>query len=105
MKLTLFAKKRTNKEGKHFYTYLSKLTKKDGNEITVSVKFRESCGSPKGDECPCNILVTKKDCNLSENTYVLEDTGEIATSYTLWVNNWTMGEKYEDDSLNDFDFN
>ena len=61
MQVTIFAKKRNTKEGKVFYTYLTKLTKKDGTEVTASVKFRDECGSPKPDHCPCNNLLEKED--------------------------------------------
>ena len=102
MQITIFAKKRNTKEGKVFYTYLTKLTKKDGTEVTASVKFRDECGSPKPDQCPCNIVLEKADCNFTTKTSIDEETGEMRSNHTLWVNNWTKGEPYVDHSMDDF---
>lgn len=103
MKITVFAKKKTSREGKPFITYVGKLHKKDGSEITAQVKFREECGSPKADECPCNIEFFKENANLSSETYVREDSGEEAIAYKLWVSDWIMSEDiYRDTSLDDF---
>lgn len=105
MKLTIFAKKRTTKEGKTFYTYLSTMTRKDGTELTTSVKFRDDCGSPKPENCPVNIIVNKENANLSTRTYTREDNGELAMSYTLWVSAWELdtANPFVDHSLDEFD--
>lgn len=108
MEKTIFAKKRTNKEGKTFYTYLTKLHKKSTNvDVTVQVKFREDCGAPKGDMCPCNIIFNSEDVNYNEanQTVLDEETGEAVdvVSRVLWVSKWTEGSPYVDDSLNDFE--
>lgn len=108
MKLTIFAKNRTSHEGKKFTAYVTKLTKKNGEEITAGVRFREECGAPKADECPCYVIVDKKDANLNTRTQTVtdENTGEehIATYYTMWVKNWKMSDEvYEDHSLDDFE--
>lgn len=104
MTITVFAKKRTTKDGKKtFYSYLSALKKIDGTEQTVSVKFREECGEPDPKTCPCNIIVERKDCNLSTADFVNEETGEIGQSFTLWVTAWKQGEVYVDHSLDDYD--
>lgn len=107
MKLAIFAKKKTTKDGRAFYAYVSKLQKKDGTEVTAGVKFREECGSPKAEECPCYILVDKNNANLSTRNmeYITED-GEVKEyeSKTLWVNAWEKSpEKYVDTSLDDFE--
>lgn len=102
MNLTIFAKKLTNQEGKSFYRYLSTLTRKDGSTQTVAVKFREDCGSPKGDKCPMNILVDRKDMNMTSHEYEREDTGEVAKGYTVWVSAWKEGAPYEDHSMDEF---
>lgn len=104
MELTIFAKKRTTEEGKSFYSYLTTLIKKDGSTQTVSVRFREECGQPKGDKCPCNVIIEKADANISRKEFVREDTGEVAESLTLWVKAWTPGSEYVDTSLDDYDF-
>ncbi len=103
MEITVFAKKRTTKENKIFYSYLSTLTKKSGEKITVTVKFRDECGMPKPEKCPTNIIVDKKNANLSSKEFVREDTGEVATSYTLWISAWDEGTPYVDNSLDDFE--
>ena len=103
MNLAIFAKKRTTKEGKTFYSYLSTMTKKDGSDLTVTVKFRDECGSPKPENCPVNIIVDKEHANLSSRDFVREDTGETVKSYTLWVSAWEMGAPFVDHSLDDFE--
>ena len=102
MEVTVFAKKRTSKEGKKFYTYLTKLTRKDGTTLTTSVRFTEACGAPKSDTCPINIVLDKGDCNLSTRSFVNPDTGEEFEVYTLWVNKWQVGSPYVDTSMDDF---
>ena len=101
MKITVFAKKRTTEEGKKFYSYLSKLTKKDGTVITASVKFPED-DTPKADEFPLNIEFDKKNANLSTGSY-LKDNGEEVETYTLWLKKFEPSkEKYVDTSLDEF---
>ena len=116
MNLTIYAKKRQSADGRSFYTYLATMRKKDGTEDKVQVKFREECGQPKGDTCPCNIIVDKKDANLSARPYsVLVPTGETnedgeaimreeeRTGKELWVSKWKYGEAFVDHSLDDYD--
>lgn len=106
MKLAIFAKKLTSKEGRPFAKYFTTLTKKSGEEIMVQVKFREDCGAPKPEECPMNIVVDKTNCNYREKTssYVDEDGNEEEyTAKTLWVSAWTMGEPYVDTSMDEFE--
>lgn len=106
MKLAIFAKKLTTKQGKPFTKYFTTLTKKNGEEIMVQVKFREECGAPKQEECPMNIVVDKTDCNYREKTsaYTDEDGNEGEfTEKTLWVSAWTMGEPYVDTSMDEFE--
>lgn len=106
MEITIYAKKKQTTEGKTFTAFLAKLNKKDGSTVTASVKFREDCGQPKLEECPMNIIIEdkKRDANMSTRTYTREDTGEDATSYTLWINAWKRSANvYEDHSLDDFE--
>lgn len=105
MQITIFAKKRKTEEGREFYTYLATLTRKDGTELKAQVKFREDCGSPKGADCPMNLIVAKKDANLSSKEVVKnagKDDEELVTVYTLWVSEWEKGPAYVDTSLDDF---
>lgn len=106
MKLLIFGKKRQTKDGKTFTAYVSKLPKKDGTELTASVKFREECGSPKLEDCPLYIEVDKTKANLATKKRDIEDeeTHEIkeVLSHTLWVSEWKKSnEKYVDHSLDD----
>ena len=102
MELTVFAKKRTTKEGKLFYTYLTQLTRKEDDErVTVQVKFPEGL-APKADDCPLNITVDKKKANLAIKELETEN-GEI-TSHTLWIKEYTISEiPFEDTSLDDYE--
>lgn len=103
MEIAIFAKKRTNKEGKPFTSYLSSLTRKDGTTQTISVKFREECGSPKAEKCPMNVIIDRGDANMVKKSFEREDTGETGISYTLWVSAWKEGIPYVDTSLDEFD--
>lgn len=106
MELVIFGKKRTSKDGRDFATYFTKLTKKSGETITTSVKFREECGAPSLKDCPMNIVVDKSKANFVEKgiTYTDADGAEHeAIDRTLWVSEWTEGAPYVDTSLDDFD--
>ncbi|MBP5442649.1 MAG: hypothetical protein J6Y60_05360 [Treponema sp.] len=111
MKITIYAKKRSTKEGKTFYNYLSKLTNKNGEEIPITVHFKMSAGMPNPDDCPCVIEFDKKNANLSkkERAYAKTDvvTGEVIEEHyidnQLWLSDWNMIGEAEDHSLDDFD--
>ena len=68
MEITLFAKKRTTKDGKVFHQYLSTLEKRDGTTETVRVAFRNVEGNniPKAESCPRNIAFNKEDALLND---------------------------------------
>ena len=102
--ITIFAKKRTTKDGKKsFYTYLTKLIKKDGTPVVVSVNFPEE-NKPDALECPMNIEVPKGMMNLSTKTITDETTGATIESRTLWVKTWEKSKTtYVDTSLDEFD--
>lgn len=102
MEITIYAKKRSTTEGKTFYSYLSRLPRKDGTELTVSVKFRDEAGNPKPEKCPMNIQFNKRDANLAKHEFVREDTGECGMSYTLWISAWEQGTEFVDHSLDEF---
>lgn len=104
MTIAIFAKERTTHDGRKFVAYTSKLRRKSTGEcFTVSVKFRESCGAPEKNNCPCMIGVLKKDCNLATRTYTDSETGEIKEVYTLWVAEWSAAGEYVDTSMDDID--
>ena len=103
MQITIFAKRRTTKEGKHFYSFLTRLTnKRTGEEVTAVVKFREACKQVlQGDECPINIVVDKKSASLSEKK-ISDKEGHELISRTLWVSDWRRGSDYVDNSMDDY---
>lgn len=106
MLLNVFAKKRTSKDGKVFYNYLSSLTKKDGVQETVQLKFREDCGQPKGDSCPRVIEVKKEDANLVKKLITVEsEDGEEKEieERKLWISAWEDKGAYVDHSLDDYE--
>ena len=104
MKITVFAKQATSKEGRNFYNYFGKLTKVDGSEVTVNLKFKKTAGEPDGAKCPMNIVVDKTNANYveKEETYTKDDEEKVALKKTLWINAWTEGEAYRDESLDAF---
>ena len=102
MELTIFAKKRQTREGKSFFTYLTTLRKIDGTDETVSVKFREDCGSPKPENCPVNIQIDRTGANLSVQ-HRTDDDGNVYEVKTLWVSLWVLSDvPYVDHSLDDY---
>lgn len=102
MQTTVFAKQRTDKNSRKFYTYLAQLDNpRTGERLTVAVKFPEG-KEPKPVGCPMNIVFNKDAANLSHRRYE-KDNGEVGVSHTLWVSDWKEGEPYVDHSLDDFD--
>ena len=103
-RITIFAKKRTTKEGREFTSYLTRLTRKDGSEQTMTAKFKEDDG-PRIEDCPLNIEVDKSDMNISKKKYEQED-GTESVGYTLWIKAWSESEEqWLDASLDEFEFN
>ena len=101
MKATIFAKKKKSKEGREFYSYFTKLTKQDGTEETISVKFQEDI-KPKGENCPLNIIFDKADANISTKTLIKED-GQVFEDKNLWIKKFEEDpEKFRDKSLDDY---
>lgn len=113
MKFDIFAKHRTGStaqgDGKmkayDFYSYTTRLTKKDGEVITAGVKFHKEITPPDGKACPCTISVKRNDMNLAQDMLEYRDEEgnitEVKTVYTLWVKAYTQSE-YVDHSLDDF---
>lgn len=105
MRIDVFAKNLTSKDGRPFKTYSGKLTNKSGDEVFVNIKFREDAGKPLNN--PCTIVVDKAGCNLVEKKeqYTDKDTGEVkeAIRRTLWVSKFNE-EEFIDTSLDDYDF-
>lgn len=104
MEISIFSKRRTSKEGKTFYQFLSTLEKADGTTDTVRVCFR-NVDAPKPESCPRNIVVRKEDCNMATRRFTDPSTGEQKTGRTLWVTAWEPGSEYIDHSLDEYNFN
>ena len=109
MRINVFGKQ-VEFQGKKFAAYTGRLTKKSGEELTVTVKFRQDCGAPDLKECPCQIEFPKEGANLVMKTIKGEDgmplvneMGEVKSSKTLWISKWKMVGPYVDHSLDDFE--
>lgn len=102
LKLLIFAKKRTAKDGKTFYNYLTTLTRKStGEAVPTQVKFRMDCGAPDPHNCPRYIIVDRSACNFSTKEIATDDGAKKCN--TLWVSDWSDGGDYVDTSLEDID--
>ena len=102
--IAIFAKKRTTREGKTFYQYLTTLERKDGTTETMRVAFREVEGNskPKPESCPRNIIFDTTTANIATTKYTDNDTGEIKDRKTLWLTCWESGSEYVDHSFDDY---
>ena len=101
MRLEVFGKQRTNKDGKPFMTYLSRITNMKTGEInTIQIKFRTGVEVPK--ELPIVANIEKKNANLIKENWENED-GETGVKYVLWVSAVESYEEYIDHSLDDFE--
>lgn len=104
MKITLFKKQGTTKDGRKFDYFVGKLNRKDGTSQYVTVKHS---GDRRFDfdpnKAPYIIEVDKADANLQAKTWTDRD-GNERKDYTLWVKNYRVSdEKYVDHSLDDFE--
>ena len=105
MLLNVFAKKRTGKDGKVFYNFLSTLTKKNGEQETVQLKFREDAGIPNASKCPMTIEVDKSKANLTKKMVSVEKNGEEKEieQRTLWISEYEYKGDYVDTSLDEYE--
>lgn len=103
MKITVYAKNHKTHDGRSFATYVTRLVKKDGSEVSTALKFNN--GTPIPGTFPCNLIIEKDDANYTERVKTYEKDGETKeyTERTLWVKKWEMGEPFEDHSLDDFE--
>ena len=105
MLLNVFAKKRTGRDGKVFYNFLSTLTKKDGEQESVQLKFREDAGLPNASKCPMTIEVDKSKANLTKKMVTVEKNGEEQEieQRILWISEYVYKGDYVDHSLDDYE--
>lgn len=102
MKITVFAKKGTSKDGKTFFRFLGKMTRKStGEVVTVAVKFRTECGAPDPHNCPRVIEFDKKAANYAEKT-ITKDDGTTIISREVWLTAWKDCGEFVDTSMDDF---
>lgn len=103
MRVDVFGKKRTTTEGKNFISYFGKL-KRNGEEITVQIKFPQATPSPS--KVPCTIEFDKHDANYTEKEkpYIDKETQEEKKTIerVMWVSEYTETE-YIDTSMDGFD--
>lgn len=101
MELTVFAKKKTTRDGKPFTTYVSKLHRREGGDVYVEVRFKRDCPLPPS--FPCVIEVPRDYASMSERNVTRED-GTVFTSRRLYVGAWnSTGKTYVDHSLDEFE--
>lgn len=103
MRITVFEKGITTKDGKHYNLCVSNLPKKDGSSVYAVIRFKEGkCKAPE--TFPAIIDIAHTDANLSVKKTVNAETGEVYTNHTLWVNKWTdSGEQFRDTTLDEFE--
>lgn len=112
MQINVFHKKGTSSDGRAFPIFLSTLTKNNGEQTSVNVKFRDVCGAPDPKDCPCIIEVPREKANLVIKPIIVEedgvkvvltnDDGEPKMRNTLWVSDWSMVGPYIDHSLDEY---
>lgn len=109
--MNIFGKERIA-DGRKFNTYFTRLVNsRTGETKTFNVKFRQSCGEPDMNLCPCIIDVPDEKRNLSEkvifkkdsNEPLYNDDGSIKVSRTIWISEWFMVGPYVDHSLDDWE--
>ena len=101
MRLEVFEKQRTNKDGKPFTIYLSRITNmKTGEIVPVQIKFRMDVQPPK--EFPIIVNVEKKNANLVTENWENEK-GETGVKHVLWISAVVSYEEYIDHTLDDFE--
>lgn len=102
MEIVVFAKKGTTKDGRTFYRYIGRLTRKStGEVVTVAVKFRADCGAPDPHACPRVISFDKSAANYNEKT-IERDDGSSVLSREMWISAWTDKGEFVDTSMDDF---
>ena len=103
MRITVFQKGITTKDGKHYNLFVSNLPKKDGTSVYAVVKFKDGkCKAPE--VFPAIVDVDHSDANLSTKKTINSETGEVYTNHTLWINKWSdSGLQFRDTSLDEFE--
>ena len=101
MKLNIFGKQRTTRDGKTFTSFLTTMRKVTGEEITCQAKFKKDCDTPEKLGLPRTIEVDKADCNFVQR--VVETPNGEVLSKTLWISKWCDAGEYVDHSMDEFE--
>lgn len=105
MKVTLFRKQGTTKDGRKFNIFVSTLDRKDGTKQYVTVKYSGEDENKQfnANKCPYIIEVDKHNANLQTKHWT-DRNGEIRDDFVLWVKDYKVSDEvYVDHSLDDFD--
>lgn len=109
MKITIFRKTRTTKptdgsRPKTFNVYITKLTRKNGETITATVKPTDEIKSEfdRITSFPIVVEFQKKNANLDTRMGTNKD-GDFTEFYTLWLKKVDVYEEFIDTSLDDFE--
>ena len=105
MKITVFNRKAKTHDGRAFNVFVSSLTKNDGSDQYVTVRYSGKDKNKEFDptKCPYIIEFNKEDANLSSKSFEDKKTGEKRKNFTLWIKDYTVSEeKFVDHSLDDF---
>lgn len=102
LKTTVFAKKKFRKDGKPFYTYFGRFTKKDGTEFNASIQFYEPAKAPEPSACPLNIeFVAGVDGSRKDEPYTANN-GETRTRTIIKLTRYDVSaEPFVDHSMDD----
>ena len=109
MKITIYRKTRTTKptdgsRPKTFNVYITKLTKKNGETITATVKPTDDIKSEfdRITSFPIVVEFQKKNANLDTRIGTNKD-GDFIEYHTLWLKKVDVYEEFIDTSLDDFE--
>lgn len=109
MKITIYKKTRTTKptdgsRPKTFNVYITKLTRKNGETITATVKPTEELKSEfdRMTIFPFVAEFQKKNANLDTRIGTNKD-GDFIEFHTLWLKKVDNYEEFVDNSLDDFE--
>lgn len=104
MRVNVFPKKITAKNGNKFTKYVTTLTKKDGSTVYAEVKFSDESLN-QVDKFPVTLTINQGDGNFTSKTIHGKDKDGNPKDYirnTLWVSHISAVEEYIDTSLDDF---
>lgn len=102
MELTIFCKTMKKKDGGTYPRYISRLSKKNGEEVSFAVKFEQEAGQPKPENCPCIINVEKEDASYSEKKKT-RDNGSTVIQREMYIKKWSkLDKEWVDNSMDAF---